>query len=159
MSEGVRVGSIRANCAPRKQREPSCLLADNIRATFVFFRWFVSFLNSSLFLNSTSPSCSPSRCHAIFARGRYGSDSCSESDDEDDEYREGIAYFDTEEVAGDGPSPSGSTGGRLTTAQASRLLVLMSHARTCPGRHAKAQHAEVCRSTKFLMLHIRDCTG
>ncbi|CAN0116912.1 unnamed protein product, partial [Ectocarpus fasciculatus] len=48
---------------------------------------------------------------------------------------------------------------RLSTFQASRLLVLMSHARTCPGHHANPKHAEVCRSTKFLMLHMRDCTG
>lgn len=87
---------------------------------------------------------------------RYGSDSCSDSDDDDD-CKEGIAAFDTDVVAGD--ASVGCPEGRLSTFQASRLLVLMAHARTCPGRHAKAQHADVCRSTKFLMLHMRDCTG
>ncbi|CAB1116818.1 unnamed protein product [Ectocarpus sp. CCAP 1310/34] len=90
----------------------------------------------------------------------YGSDSCSDSDDDvtdDDREREGIAAFDTDIIAGD--SQAGCKEGRLSTFQASRLLVLMSHARTCPGRHANPKHAEVCQSTKFLMLHMRDCTG
>ncbi|CAM9595980.1 unnamed protein product [Ectocarpus sp. 8 AP-2014] len=90
----------------------------------------------------------------------YGSDSCSDSDDDvtdDGREREGIAAFDTDIIAGD--SQAGCKEGRLSTFQASRLLVLMSHARTCPGRHANPKHAEVCRSTKFLMLHMRDCTG
>ena len=47
----------------------------------------------------------------------------------------------------------------LTTAQASKLLVLISHARTCPGYHKSPRHAEVCKSVKYLMLHIRDCPG
>lgn len=90
---------------------------------------------------------------------RYGSDSYSDSDDDgpDDPGREGIAAFDTDVIAGD--AQAGCKEARLSTFQASRLLVLMSHARTCPGRHANPQHAEVCRSTKFLMLHMRDCTG
>lgn len=49
--------------------------------------------------------------------------------------------------------------GLLDSAQASKLLVLMCHARTCAGHHASAKHAEICKSTKFLMLHIRDCKG
>lgn len=91
---------------------------------------------------------------------RYGSDSCSESDDEGDDYTgEGMAIMDVEDGNNKGGTPAEGSDGRLTTAQASRLLVLMAHARTCPGQHAKPQHAEVCRSIKFLMLHIRDCTG
>ncbi|KAG5181792.1 hypothetical protein JKP88DRAFT_257864 [Tribonema minus] len=50
-------------------------------------------------------------------------------------------------------------GAQLQAAQAAKLLVLMGHARECPGKHADPRHAEVCRSTKFLMLHIRDCNG
>lgn len=49
--------------------------------------------------------------------------------------------------------------GLLNSEEASKLLVLMCHARTCSGEHQSAQHAEVCKSTKFLMLHIRDCRG
>jgi transcription elongation factor Elf1 len=49
--------------------------------------------------------------------------------------------------------------GLLGQEEASKLLVLMCHARTCSGHHASPKHAEICRSTKFLMLHIRDCTG
>lgn len=93
-----------------------------------------------------------------FLPGRYGSDSCSDSDDDGpDDGREGIAAFDTDIIAGD--AQPGCKEARLSTLQASRLLVLMSHARTCPGRHANPQHADVCRSTKFLMLHMRDCNG
>lgn len=49
--------------------------------------------------------------------------------------------------------------GLLAQEEASKLLVLMCHARTCSGYHSSPKHAEICRSTKFLMLHIRDCTG
>ena len=54
---------------------------------------------------------------------------------------------------------SGGNPDRLDPTQAAKLLVLMEHARGCSGSHADAQHAQVCRSTKFLMLHIRDCDG
>merc|ERR1712129_630398 len=37
--------------------------------------------------------------------------------------------------------------------------VLTEHASTCPGRHQSAKHRNVCHSTKYLMLHIRDCSG
>jgi hypothetical protein len=88
---------------------------------------------------------------------------------------------------------------RLPTAQAAKLLVLIAHARTCPGHHLSRSHSEVafsesfgwiilfffffncacvrgvikalvqffflflfgqvCKSVKYLMLHIRDCCG
>lgn len=48
---------------------------------------------------------------------------------------------------------------KLSPAQSSKLLVLICHARTCPGRHRSRRHAEVCKSIKYLMLHIRDCSG
>jgi hypothetical protein len=47
----------------------------------------------------------------------------------------------------------------LSPAQASQLLILMSHARTCPGVHKSTRHADVCRAAKYLMLHVRDCDG
>lgn len=49
--------------------------------------------------------------------------------------------------------------GLLPQEEASKLLVLMCHARTCTGTHQSQKHADICKSTKFLMLHIRDCTG
>ena len=49
--------------------------------------------------------------------------------------------------------------GLLAAEEASKLLVLMCHARSCTGAHASPKHAEICKSTKFLMLHIRDCNG
>ena len=50
-------------------------------------------------------------------------------------------------------------GPKLTPEQASRLLILMDHASSCPGRHKSAKHLDVCNSVKFLMLHVRDCPG
>jgi len=49
--------------------------------------------------------------------------------------------------------------GLLKAEEASKLLVLMCHARTCTGDHSLPKHSEICKSTKFLMLHIRDCDG
>jgi len=47
----------------------------------------------------------------------------------------------------------------LSPAQASQLLRLLSHARTCPGHHVSEKHQAVCKSAKYLMLHVRDCDG
>jgi hypothetical protein len=47
----------------------------------------------------------------------------------------------------------------LDREEQSKLLVLMCHARTCTGTHSSDKHAEICKSTKYLMLHIRDCRG
>lgn len=49
--------------------------------------------------------------------------------------------------------------GLLAKTSASRLLVLMYHARTCSGKHPSPKHEKLCRITKFLMLHVRDCKG
>ncbi|CAM9999682.1 unnamed protein product, partial [Hapterophycus canaliculatus] len=53
----------------------------------------------------------------------------------------------------------GGLGPSLDSEQAAKLLVLMCHARECPGNHRSPRLAEVCRSVKFLMLHLRDCDG
>jgi len=76
-------------------------------------------------------------------------------------------------------------GPKLADEETSRLLVLMSHASTCPGRyvscclstgsfsciciytlvgflfysHIHAKHRDVCSSVKYMMLHVRDCPG
>jgi hypothetical protein len=47
----------------------------------------------------------------------------------------------------------------LSPAQASQLLSLLAHARTCPGHHMSEKHQAVCKSVKYLMLHVRDCDG
>lgn len=48
---------------------------------------------------------------------------------------------------------------RLSKRQASRLLKLFHHARNCPGHHRSPRHASLCASTKYVMLHARDCRG
>ena len=47
----------------------------------------------------------------------------------------------------------------MDTETAKRLLVLMEHARNCPGRHKRPEQREICQSMKFLLLHVRDCDG
>jgi hypothetical protein len=77
------------------------------------------------------------------------------------------AEFDPEAVASMSPSEQAENerfgmeygGPSLTDGEASRLLILMGHASSCPGRHKSAKHGEVCRSTKWMMLHVRDCPG
>jgi len=49
--------------------------------------------------------------------------------------------------------------GLFSYEEGAKLLTLMCHARTCTGLHKSIQHANVCKSTKFLMLHIRDCSS
>ena len=51
------------------------------------------------------------------------------------------------------------SGPRLEDREASRLLILMAHASTCPCQHNSHEHAETCRSVKWMMLHVRDCPG
>ena len=50
-------------------------------------------------------------------------------------------------------------GPRLADDHAARLLILMGHASTCPCHHRSSKHRDVCKSTKYLMLHVRDCPG
>jgi hypothetical protein len=94
---------------------------------------------------------------ALYGEGMEDSDGDYDDDedgsDEEDGDEEGsVAGDDREAHPFDGE-------GLLAQEQASKLLVLMSHARTCSGIHASPKHAEICRSTKYLMLHIRDCNG
>lgn len=72
----------------------------------------------------------------------YDGSDCDEADEENDEEKKPF-----------------NGNGRLSSEEASKLIILMVHARTCNGRHASPKHAEVCNSTKMLMLHIRDCSG
>ncbi|KAJ8604813.1 hypothetical protein CTAYLR_001009 [Chrysophaeum taylorii] len=50
-------------------------------------------------------------------------------------------------------------GARLSRSQATALLALFDHARSCPGLHASRRHANVCTAAKYVMLHARDCPG
>jgi len=50
-------------------------------------------------------------------------------------------------------------GPRLSDEHAAKLLILMGHASTCPCHHKCAKHRDICRSTKYMMLHVRDCPG
>ena len=93
-----------------------------------------------------------------------GDDNCDNDDEEDEveEQREkadpqSVANSDAVEVVQDTNIFDGE--GLLKAEEASKLLVLMCHARTCTGDHSLPKHSEICKSTKFLMLHIRDCDG
>jgi len=115
--------------------------------------------------------------NVIALYGEGVEDSCDDGDDDDDSEGEeeeigGAAGgggglggdkegnpsdLDQEELKRDVHPFDGE--GLLATEEASKLLVLMCHARSCTGAHASPKHAEICKSTKFLMLHIRDCNG
>lgn len=51
------------------------------------------------------------------------------------------------------------TGPKLSESEAGRLLVLISHASTCPCQHKQLQQRDTCRSIKWMLLHVRDCPG
>ena len=42
---------------------------------------------------------------------------------------------------------------------AAKLLILIGHAATCPCQHKSEKQRDVCRSVKYMMLHVRDCPG
>ena len=90
-------------------------------------------------------------------------DSADEADDED-EPEDNSSLSSEEKDVDDLDSPfslcSGSSldgDSQLSSEDASKLLVLICHAKSCGGVHASAKHAEVCRTTKCVMLHVRDC--
>ncbi|GMI11506.1 hypothetical protein TrVE_jg10569 [Triparma verrucosa] len=64
-----------------------------------------------------------------------------------------------EEDPGEDFSEKGYKGPRMTKSEAARMVVLLNHARNCPGNHKSDKHREVCQSSKFMLLHVRDCTG
>jgi len=47
----------------------------------------------------------------------------------------------------------------LPDEHAAKLLILMGHASTCLCQHKSEKLKDVCRSTKYMMLHVRDCPG
>jgi hypothetical protein len=106
---------------------------------------------------------------ALYGEGLEDSDCDECEDDQDDESGEederdrnedgqcGEGYQCDSDDCGDVYPFDGE--GLLSKEQASLLLVLFNHARTCTGIHSNAKQTEVCRSVQFLMLHIRDCNG
>ncbi|GMH83012.1 hypothetical protein TL16_g09454 [Triparma laevis f. inornata] len=64
-----------------------------------------------------------------------------------------------EEDPGEDFSDANYEGPRMSQKEAARLVVLLNHARNCPGQHKSDKHREVCQSSKFMLLHVRDCTG
>ena len=82
------------------------------------------------------------------------SDFSGDSDDSDD-----LPTLSPGEQAENENFGHGYSGPVLGDMDAKRMLVLMGHASTCPGRHKNAKHRDVCSSTKYLMLHVRDCPG
>ena len=112
--------------------------------------------------------------NVIALYGEGVEDSCDDGEDDDSEGEEddvgggggpggdnegggNPSELDQEELKRDVHPFDGE--GLLAAEEASKLLVLMCHARSCTGAHASPKHAEICKSTKFLMLHIRDCNG
>lgn len=99
---------------------------------------------------------------ALYGEGVEDSGDEDENEYSDEEEEEGENIAENEQAnsvnAPDEEKPFDGDG-LLAKEEASKLLVLMCHARTCTGAHSSEKHAEICKSTKFLMLHIRDCKG
>jgi hypothetical protein len=86
------------------------------------------------------------------------SDDSLESDDDDEESLDFQAMSQAEQAEHESFGEE-YTGPVLSEDDASRMLVVMAHASTCPCHHKLTKHREVCKSTKFMMLHVRDCPG
>jgi len=86
------------------------------------------------------------------------SDDSLESDDDDDESLDFQAMSQAEQAEHESFGDD-YTGPVLSDEDASRMLILMAHASTCPCQHKLTRHREICRSAKFMMLHVRDCPG
>ena len=86
------------------------------------------------------------------------SDDSFESDDDDEESLDFQAMSQAEQAEHECFGEE-YTGPVLSEDEASRMLVVMAHASTCPCNHKLTRHRDVCRSTKFMMLHVRDCPG
>jgi hypothetical protein len=84
------------------------------------------------------------------------------SDDDEDSFgsefdaMECMSPADQAEQERFGADYSGPT---LEDREASRLLILMAHASTCPCQHKLQHHKDSCQSVKWMMLHVRDCPG
>ena len=98
----------------------------------------------------------------------YGQDCISEIDtdmsdlesDGDNSSDYEVVFSSTPPAVPDSLSPTEPDNSKLLSEETNRsLLRLMCHARYCPGTHCVRgpEHAAVCRSTKLLMLHLRDC--
>jgi len=91
----------------------------------------------------------------------------SDDDDDDDDESGSPEPYDPETFATLSPADQAEnetfgaeyTGPTLSDRESSRLLILMGHASTCPCLHKSSEHRDICRSTKWMMLHIRDCPG
>lgn len=88
--------------------------------------------------------------------GDISTDEDCESWDSDSEGLSGLSPADHAERERFGSEYMGPT---FTDREASRLLILMGHASTCPCQHKSHEHRDTCRSVKWMMLHVRDCPG
>jgi len=79
-------------------------------------------------------------------------DSDYDNDDDDDEMTPS-AKAEHEDFGKDYSGP------KFNSYDASRLLIMIQHASTCPGRHKTQKVRDVCTNIKYLMLHVRDCPG
>jgi peptidoglycan hydrolase-like protein with peptidoglycan-binding domain len=86
------------------------------------------------------------------------SDDSLESDDDDEESLDFQAMSLAEQAEHECFGEE-YTGPVLSEEDASRMLVVMAHASTCPCHHKLTRHRDVCKSAKFMMLHVRDCPG
>ena len=99
---------------------------------------------------------------ALFGEGveDSGEEDSEESDDDGFGGPGGSETDELDECAEAAKAPEAfNQEGLLRHTEAAQLLLLMCHARTCAGLHSSEPQAGVCRSIKYLLLHLRDCEG
>ena len=97
---------------------------------------------------------------ALYGEGVEDSADENYGDDEESGEEESETSFvrDAEELDVSGSVPTCYVAeGNLSPDKASKLLVLMCHAKSCNGTHTTPANAKTCMTTKRLMLHLRDC--
>ena len=98
---------------------------------------------------------------ALYGEGVEDSADEGDGDDEEECGEEGSETSferDSEDLDVSGSVPTCYVAeGNLYPDKASKLLVLMCHAKSCRGVHSSPAQSQVCKTTKLLMLHLRDC--
>lgn len=103
--------------------------------------------SSSLTNTETATCCPGSSCSSCCSKAS----SCRNAAEED-------AACEPQQALPPPPSMAGFEE-ELASEDADRLFKLFEHARHCSGKHRSKEHADLCLSTKYVMLHLRDCAG
>eukprot|EP00590_Aulacoseira_subarctica_P001346 CAMPEP_0172437862 /NCGR_PEP_ID=MMETSP1064-20121228/72486_1 /TAXON_ID=202472 /ORGANISM="Aulacoseira subarctica , Strain CCAP 1002/5" /LENGTH=432 /DNA_ID=CAMNT_0013186373 /DNA_START=1581 /DNA_END=2879 /DNA_ORIENTATION=+ len=108
--------------------------------------------NQNHTLNNAAESVNDNNSDEDLCSGSSGED-CSDNDSDISTAANLSLLYESEDFG------KNYSGPQLADLDAARLLILINHASTCPGRHKSVKCSELCQSVKYLMLHVRDCPG